>query len=116
MIKCGKVCFVCCDYIVYKIVEDYGEMFIVLIIGEFGRCIVEFLVIFVIFGDIEMKMKGRRVIVDGCFVGSTYFLVLFCFLRLLIRYLRLFVNLFLNLVVKCVYSNVRGIIKMIESG
>lgn len=96
--------------------EDYGEMFTALTTGESGRCTVEFSAIPATFGDTEMKMKGRRATVDGCSAGSTYFSVLPCFPRLLTRYLRLPANLLLNPAVKCAYSNVRGTIKMIESG
>lgn len=103
-----------------------GEMCTILIltIGESGRCTVEFSATPATFCDTEIKMKGRRVAscnpgtptADEASADDTYFLVLSCFPHLLTRYLRLPANLLLNPAVKCAYSNVRGTIKMIESG
>lgn len=57
MIKCGKVCPVCYDYIRYKIMEDYEELFTAVTIGESCRCTVAFSAIPATFGDTKMKRE-----------------------------------------------------------
>lgn len=88
LIKCGKLCPVCCDHIRCKIMEDYGGMFTALTTGESGRWAVAFSAIPATFDDTGMKTKGRRAIADDRgFAGSVYLSVLSCFAHLLTWYL-----------------------------